>query len=147
LSGAVNGQVHLTTVGVGREELLEKLAGHGEIKLNGVEFRGWDVPSSVESGTVHTGTSRWTTGEGEITLAGRNVALDSIKLDTPHGKTELTGTIGFGQDGKLTFTPALPENRTPPRNVPARRTLQVSGPLDTPVVVVEPISIVAAPVR
>jgi hypothetical protein len=146
-SGAVNGQVHLTTVGVGREELLEKLAGHGEIKLNGVEFRGWDVPSSVESGTVHTGTSRWTTGEGEITLAGRNVALDSIKLDTPHGKTELTGTIGFGQDGKLTFTPALPENRTPPRNVPARRTLQVSGPLDTPVVVVEPISIVAAPVR
>jgi hypothetical protein len=142
-SGAASGQIHLATVGVGREELLQKLAGRGELRLNGVEFRGWDVPGSVESGTLRTGISRWSSGEGEFTLDGPSLTLESVKLEAPHGENELTGRIGFGQDGKLTFTPAIPENRTM-RPIPGGRTLQVTGPLDTPVVVVEPISAVSA---
>ena len=136
-SGAASGRVHLATAGVGREELLQKLAGRGALKLDNVEFRGWDVTTSVDSGTVHTGSSHWTSGEGEFTLGGRSVTLDSVKLDTPHGKTELTGTIGFGQNGKLTFTPAPPEKRSP-RTEPAQHVLQVNGPLDRPVVLLAP---------
>jgi hypothetical protein len=138
-SGAASGRLHLATVGVGREELLQKLAGRGEVRLTGIEFRGWDVPTSVESGTVRTGISRWSSGEGDFTLDGPSLNLESVKLEAPHGTNELTGRIGFGQDGKLTFTPATPGNRSP-RTPPAGRTLQVSGPLDTPVVVVEPVS-------
>jgi hypothetical protein len=138
-SGAASGHLHLATVGVGREELLQKLAGRGEVRLNGIEFRGWDVPTSVESGIVRTGISRWSSGEGDFTLDGPSLNLESVKLVASHGTNELTGRIGFGQDGKLTFTPAIPENRNL-RTPPAGRTLHVSGPLDTPVVVVEPVS-------
>lgn len=138
-SGAASGKIRLTTDGVGRDELLKKLTGSGELRLNGVEFRGWDVPGSVESGTLRTGVSRWSSGEGEFLLDGPNLTLQAVKLEAPHGIDELNGKIGFGQDGKLTFTPASPENRNL-AVVPSRRTLQVSGPLDTPVVVVEPVS-------
>jgi AsmA family len=138
-SGAASGKMRLTTTGVGRAELLKKLAGTGNLRLNGVEFRGWDVPSSVESGTLRTGVSRWSNGEGEFALEGPNLMLESVQLEAPHGKNELNGKIGFGQDGKLTFTPAAPENRDLPIP-PGGRTLQVSGPLDTPAVVVEPVS-------
>ena len=62
-SGTGSGKIHLTTGGVGKEELMKQLTGGGEMKLNKIEFRGWDVESSAESGTARTGVSRWTSGK------------------------------------------------------------------------------------
>jgi hypothetical protein len=138
-SGAASGQIQLATEGVGRENLLSGLTGQGAVRLADVEFRGWDVPGSVESGVVRTGTSRWTTGAGDFSLDGHNIQLQSVKLETPRGKTELSGTIGFGQDGKLVFTPAVPEKRVPRAATPStQRVLQVNGPLDAPSVLLTP---------
>jgi len=138
-SGAASGAIHLATEGVGREKLLSELTGQGAVQLSDVEFRGWDVPGSVEAGVVRTGTSRWTNGAGEFSLDGHNIQLESVRLETAKGKTELTGTIGFGQDGKLVFTPAAPEKRMPRATATStQRVLQVNGPLDTPSVLMTP---------
>ena len=134
-SGLASGTIYLTTGGVGREELLTKLDGHGEVKLKSVEFRGWDVTGSVESGTVQTGLSRWTSGEGEFVVKGRALDFEALQLEAPHAKAQLAGTFGFGQEGKLTFA-LLPAGRPGGGKLPASHVLQVNGPLDSPEVAV-----------
>src|SRR5260370_8110147 len=57
LGGEASGTLQVKTEGVGREELLGKLAGRGEFRLNQVEFRGWDVNASLAAGPIHTGLS------------------------------------------------------------------------------------------
>jgi AsmA family/AsmA-like C-terminal region len=137
-SGLASGKIRLSTNGVGREDLLKQLAGGGEVKLNKVEFRGWDIEESAQSGGPSTGASRWTSGEGEFQLSDRQVHLDGFRLDTPHQSTELVGTISFGMDGNLVFTPK-------PRVLPGAhlaaqaRELRVSGQLENPAVAVSPV--------
>src|SRR6266853_192861 len=63
LSGVASATLQVRTEGVGRDELLGKLAGRGEFHLNKVEFRGRDVNASVADGAAHAGVSRWATGE------------------------------------------------------------------------------------
>jgi hypothetical protein len=62
-SGVASGTIQLTTTGVGREELLKQLEGRGDVRLAKIEFRGWDVEQSAESGGLAAGASRWTSGE------------------------------------------------------------------------------------
>jgi AsmA family len=143
-SGVSSGTIHLTTGGVGREELLKELAGRGELKLKAIEFRGWDVPSSLEAGSVHAGISRWANGEGEFTVKDRVVSFEAIELDGPRTKMALTGRLGFGQDAKFAFA-KLPPGKRGAKMVQASRVFELSGPLDAPVVGVVPAS--AAPQR
>jgi hypothetical protein len=137
-SGLASGKIHLSTNGVGREDLLKQLAGGGELKLNKIEFRGWDIEESAQSGGPSTGASRWTSGEGEFQLSDQQVHLDGFRLDAPHQRTQLVGTISFGMDGNLVFTPK-------PRALPGAhptaqaRQLRVSGQLEDPAVAVSPV--------
>jgi hypothetical protein len=137
-SGLASGKIHLTTSGVGREELLKQLAGGGDVKLARIEFRGWDVELSTESGGPSGISSRWTSGEGEFVLSDQKVRLDGFRLDAPHQRTQLAGTISFGMDGNLTFAPrprAVPGSRT----IPQARELRLSGQLENPAVAVVPV--------
>jgi hypothetical protein len=140
-TGLASGKIHLTTGGVGKEELMKQLAGDGEMKLSKVEFRGWDVESSTESDTARTGVSRWTSGAGDFGVGNGELTLDTIQLDAPHLKTQLAGTITFGMEGDLTFTTDLREKRGARANS-ATQELRVSGPLETPKAVVQPVSAV-----
>ncbi len=142
-SGMASGKIHLTTSGVGREELLKQLAGGGEVKLNKIGFRGWDVESSAESGTPRTGASRWTSGEGEFEVGERGVRFNAIQMEAPHAETQLAGTISFGMDGNLTFKTGIQEKRGR-KTIPAVRELRVSGPLENPTAVVQPVSAASA---
>lgn len=138
-NGFASGKIHLTTSGVGRDELLKQLAGGGEVQLSKIDFRGWDVESSTESGTPHTGTSRWTSGTGDFSIGERGLRLDAIHLEAPHARTQLEGSISFDMEGNLTFAPAArlkPGARTPS---PARQ-LRVSGSLENPTVAVQPVT-------
>ncbi|HTZ49194.1 MAG TPA: AsmA family protein [Verrucomicrobiae bacterium] len=138
-SGLANGTIHLTTNGVGRAELLKQLAGGGEVKVSKVEFRGWDIELSTQSGGPSAGASRWTTGEGEFQLVDQQVRLDDFRLDAPHQRTQLAGTISFGMDGNLTFTPK-PRPPVGTRTVSEARELRVTGQLENPAVNVAPAS-------
>jgi AsmA-like protein len=139
LAGLASGTVHIETEGVGRDELLQKLAGGGEVQFKNVEFRGWDVSASVADGAPHIGTSRWTTGQGTFTMRNREVSVENLKLDSGGEQTSLQGTVSFARDADLTIetlSAGKPRGRTSGINE-AGHVLKISGPLDGPRVSVE----------
>jgi hypothetical protein len=139
LAGLASGTVHVQTDGVGREELLQKLAGGGEVQLKNLEFRGWDVNASVADGAPRTGTSRWTTGEGTFTMRNRSVTVEDLTLDSGAEKTSLQGTVSFTRDADLTIE-TLSAGKRRGRTIgvnEAGHVLKISGPLDGPRVSVE----------
>jgi hypothetical protein len=89
----------------------------------------------MDTGTLRIGSSRWTSGEGEFTIADRALHFDSLNLENPNGKTTLDGTLDFSQNLKLTFAPAAPDKRA--KSVAATRLFQLRGPLERPVATVE----------
>jgi len=135
-SGAASGKLHLTTSGVGRDALLAQVAASGELHLKNLELQGWDVGSSMDTGTPHTGNSHWASGEGEFTIHDRAVQFDSLVLENPHNKTRLDGTLDFSQDLKLTFAAAAPDKRGV-KSIAAAPLFQLRGPLEKPVATVE----------
>jgi hypothetical protein len=135
-AGTASGTLHLTTQGVGREELLEHLAGRGDIRVRNVEFHGWDVSASVADGEPRTGHSRWAAGEGAFTLRDRGIVLGGLRLEAGREFTFVKGTVSFGREADLTVqttTDGKRESRTPE----AGHVLKISGPLDVPRVSVE----------
>jgi AsmA-like protein len=135
-SGTASGKLHLTTSGVGRDALVAQLAASGELRLKNLELRGWDVGASMDTGTIHTGSSRWAAGEGEFTIVDRAVHFDALTLENPHLKTRLDGTLDFSQDLSLTFAPA-PADKRGAKSAAAPRFFQLRGPLEKPVAAVE----------
>jgi hypothetical protein len=135
-SGSASGKLHLTTSGVGRDALVAQLAASGELSLKSIELKGWDVGASMDTGVLHTGSSRWASGEGEFTISDRALHFDSVTLENPHVKTRLDGTLDFSQDLKLTFAPAAPEKHGV-KSAAAPRLFQLRGPLEKPVATVE----------
>jgi len=139
LAGLASGSVHLATEGVGRDELLQKLAGTGEVHLKNVEFRGWDVSASVADGAPHTGISRWTSGAGTFTMRNRGISLENLMLESGSERTSLQGTVSFTRDADLTLE-TLSAGKTHGRAAGTGdqgHVLKISGPLDGPHVSVE----------
>ena len=142
LAGLASGTVHVETGGIGRDELLQKLSGDGEIQLQKVEFRGWDVNASVSDGAPHTGTSRWTSGEGAFTMRNRAVTVEHLTLETGAERTALQGTVSFTRDAELTIE-TLNAGKRRGRTIginDAGHVLKISGPLDGPRVSVEKVA-------
>jgi AsmA family/AsmA-like C-terminal region len=134
LAGLASGTVHVVTEGVGRDELLQKLAGGGEVQLKNAEFRGWDVSASVSDGAPHAGTSRWTRGAGTFTMRNRGVIVENLTLESGAEQTSLQGTVSFARDADLTIETANAGKRRG-RTIgvkDAGHVLKISGPLDGP---------------
>jgi hypothetical protein len=128
-TGTTKGTLRLTTKGVGRDELLQGLQGHGEVKLKGVEFRGWDVAASMEAGAPRLGVSRWKSGEGGFEIKDRGLNFNGIRLEGLKGPMEFGGTLSFGQEAKITIAQVdLREHKG--RGSPAARSFQMSGTAD-----------------
>jgi hypothetical protein len=134
LNGLASGSLHLTTEGVGREELLAKLAGKGDVRLKNVEFRGWDVGATVADGAPHAGASRWAAGEAAFTLRERNILLEALRLDGGNQLTLINGTVSFARDAELSVqTSSAGKIRERQASVSdAGHVLKISGPLDGP---------------
>ena len=135
-AGLASGTVHLTTQGVGREELLQRLAGKGEVRLHDVEFRGWDVNASMADGAPHEGGSRWASGQGAFTIHDRGISLPGLRLDSGSELTLIKGNLSFAQESDLTLQTLL---REPSDNLLPEQgyVLKISGPLDLPRVSIE----------
>jgi uncharacterized protein involved in outer membrane biogenesis len=132
-SGLASGVLHLTTEGVGREDLLQNLAGQGKVNLRNVEFRGWDVGASVLDGAAHAGVSHWASGAGAFVLLHRSLKLDSVRLDDGKQWTLVNGTIDFASEAELSIKTANGEGPAA-RQTLGGYTLKVSGPLESPLV-------------
>ena len=68
------------------------------------------------------------------------LTLDTIQLDAPPMRTQLAGTITFGMEGDLRFTPGLRDKRGTRVNSVARE-LRFSGPLESPKVAEQDVSV------
>ena len=139
LGGLASGTVHLVTEGVGSDELLRKMAGGGDVQLKNLEFRGWDMNASVADGAPHTGTSRWTIGDGTFTMRNRVVTVDNLTLHSGGQLTLLHGTVSFARDADLTMETLNAANRRG-RTLGVRESghvLKISGPLDGPSISLE----------
>ena len=135
-AGTASGTVHFTTQGVGREELLARLTGRGDVRMRNVEFKGWDVDASMAEGEPRTGESRWASGEGTFTLRDRGVVLAGLRLESGREATLVKGTVSFGRDADLTIQ-TTSDGRREIRTVEPGHILKISGPLDIPRVSVE----------
>ena len=139
LAGLATGTLRLKTEGVGRDELLGKLAGRGDFHLSNVEFHGWDVNASVADGAAHTGVSRWASGDGSFRLKDRSILLEELNLDGGKEWTLVNGTLSFGQDADLAVeTASARKNKNrKPIDFGNGQVLKISGPLDGPKISVE----------
>ncbi len=137
--GVASGTLQLKTEGVGRDELLGKLAGRGEFRLSKVEFRGWDVNASVADGAVRSGVSHWATGECSLLLRDSSILLDDFRLDGGKQLTLVNGTLSFGRNADLSIeTVNAPKSKIRgTSDFGAGHVLKISGPLDGPTVSVE----------
>ncbi len=129
LGGVASGTLRLKTTGVGRDELLQKLSGTGDVHVTNLEFRGWDMNASVADGEAHAGVSRWPAGDGDFSIANRTVALVDVRLDGGAQVTLIDGTVSFSRDANLSV-----ETRRPVRNTGALegQVLKIVGPLERP---------------
>jgi hypothetical protein len=139
VSGLASGTLQLKTEGVGRDELLGKLAGHGEFHLSKVEFRGWDVNASVADGAARSGVSHWATGECSLLLRDSSIFLDDFRLDGGKQVTLVNGTLTFGRNADLSIETVNAQKGKGGRtsDFGAGHVLKISGPLDGPEVSVE----------
>jgi AsmA family len=135
-AGTASGTLHFTTQGVGRDELLARLTGRGDVRMRNIEFRGWDVNASVAEGEPRTGESRWASGEGTFTLRDRGVVLAGLRLESGRDATLVKGTVSFGRDADLTIQ-STGDGRREIHTVEPGHILKISGPLDIPRVSVE----------
>ncbi len=136
ITGLASGTVHLTMQGVGREELLQYLAGKGEVKLRDVEFRGWDVDATMADGAPHEGASHWASGQGTFLVRDRGIVFLGLRLDGASEMTLLKGTLSFVQDSDLTFQ-TLIDDQTGASLPEQGYVLKISGPLDVPKISIE----------
>ena len=139
VGGVASGTLQLKTEGVGRDELLGKLAGRGDFHLNKVEFRGWDVNASVADGAARTGVSRWSTGEGSLRLQDSHIFLQDFRLDGGKQLTFLNGTLSFGRNADLAIETANARKGKDRKasDSEAGHVLKISGPLDGPKISLE----------
>jgi hypothetical protein len=139
VGGVASGSLRLKTEGVGRDELLGKLAGSGEFHLNMVEFRGWDVNASVADGAAHTGVSRWATGECSLRLQDSSIFLEDFRLDGGKQLTLVNGTLSFARNAELAIetTSARKSKNPKASDYGSGHVFKISGPLDGPKVSVE----------
>jgi hypothetical protein len=135
-TGLASGIVHLTTQGVGRDDLLQHLAGKGDLKLRDVEFRGWDVNASMADGEPHEGASRWALGQGAFLVRDQSIIFPGLRLDSFSETTLLKGTMSFAQESDFTLQTLIDEQAG--AALPERGyVLKISGPLDVPKVSIE----------
>lgn len=132
LGGTASGTLHLTTEGVGRDELVERLAGNGEVRFRNLELRGWDVNATVADGTLRTGASRWNSGRGTFVVRDHAVALTGLELEAGEQRTLVEGTVTFARDADLTIQNVRGDGQREVQEFESKHVLKLSGPLDVP---------------
>jgi len=132
LGGTASGTVHLTTGGVGRDELVQHLAGTGEARLRNLELRGWDVNATVADGTLRSGASRWNSGKGTFVVHDQTVRLTGLELEAGGQRTLVEGTVSFARDADLTIRNVSGDGQREVPEFESKHVLRLSGPLDVP---------------
>ena len=127
LAGTASGFVEIHAEGIGRDALIDSLAGKGELRLTNVELRGWDIPATMAVGEWKTGNSHWATGAGTFHVSNGGFDLNSLRLTSPSGEFLLKGSVSFAEEADMTAESHATGRKAVPQNTV--RFLQISGPL------------------
>jgi hypothetical protein len=138
LAGIASGRVELKAKGIGREALLKSLSGKGELHLNRVELRGWDLAGTMAQGEWKTGISRWASGSGTFHIGDGGFELNALRLTSPSEEFLLKGSVSFSQNADLTAESHVVGRAVRPET--AVRFLTISGPLTEPKVSLEKVT-------
>jgi hypothetical protein len=136
LAGLLSATVHLTTQGVGRDQLLQSLSGRGDLQLSDLQFSGWDVNASMADGAPHEGASHWTLGEGPFLIRDRGIVFPGLRLESGAELTLLKGTLSFVRDSDLSLQ-NLFDDQTGVSPPDEGYVVKISGPLDLPKISIE----------
>ncbi|HKF24952.1 MAG TPA: AsmA-like C-terminal region-containing protein, partial [Candidatus Acidoferrum sp.] len=135
LTGAASGTLELRAGGIGREALLKSLNGKGELRLEKIELRGWDLAGTMARGEWKPGISRWPTGAGTFHISDGGFELNAMRLASPSDEFLLKGSVSFSEDADLTAESHATGRNAKPES--AIRFLTISGPLTEPKVSLE----------
>ena len=135
LAGAASGKLELQAKGIGREALLKSLNGKGELRLEKIELRGWDLAGTMARGEWKPGISRWPSGTGTFHISDGGFELNAMRLASPSDEFLLKGSVSFSQDTDLTAESHVTGRNARPET--AIRFLTISGPLTEPKVSLE----------
>jgi hypothetical protein len=120
---------------VGREQLLQKLAAHGRVRLNNPEFRLANVTQHATDAGGPGGISSWASGQGAFSVAEKSIKLEGLQLEGENGRTVVRGTVKFSREADLRVETRLTlpgSNAVDPVPTPAPAAAQISGALDAP---------------
>ena len=135
VAGTAEGSLELRTKGIGREALIKSLSGKGELRLNRIELRGWDLPGTMAEGEWKTGISRWASGSGTFHIGDGEFELNALRLASNFDEFLLKGSVSFSEDTDLTAESHATGRAA--RQPTAIRFLTISGPLTGPRVSLE----------
>jgi hypothetical protein len=135
LLGAASGKLELQAKGIGREALLKSLNGKGELRLEKIELRGWDLAGTMARGEWKPGISRWPSGTGTFHISDGGFELNAMRLASPSDEFLLKGSVSFSEDTDLTAESHATGRNARPET--AIRFLTISGPLTEPKVSLE----------
>jgi len=108
-AGRASGNMHLSTEGSGRDELLKNLTGKGELNLKELEFEGWDANATMADGEPREGASHWSSGQGVFQVRGPSIVFPAVRLQSGPELSMLKGTFRFGDDSDFTIEPVVDE--------------------------------------
>jgi uncharacterized protein involved in outer membrane biogenesis len=135
VAGSAEGSLELHTNGIGREALIKNLTGKGELQLDKIELRGWDLAGTMAQGEWKTGVSRWASGSGAFHIGDGEFELNALRLVSHSDEFLLKGSVSFSEDADLTAESHATGRSARP--VTAVRFLTISGPLAGPRVSLE----------
>jgi len=135
VAGTAEGSLELRTGGIGREALVKNLTGKGQLLLNKIELRGWDLPGTMAQGEWKTGVSRWASGSGSFHIGDGEFELNALRLASNSDEFLLKGSVSFSEDADLTAESHATGRAA--RQPAAIRFLTISGPLTGPRVSLE----------
>jgi hypothetical protein len=134
VGGMASGELNLKAQGIGRDELLSSLEGHGKAKLRNAEFRAPNLEAALEGGAKQASRSKWPSGEGEFAIGGQEVRLESLRLDDGGGRIRVWGTVNFKRVADLQVQALGPKGAKPGNG----GLLRLSGTLEALKVAVQP---------
>ena len=104
LSGKINSNLQFSGSGSNREQIMQSLTAHGSFSVVEGRLKGWPTLDKVARFTKIKELDplvflEW---EGGLRIQEERVYTDSIAVETPQGRWNLTGSYGF--DGSLDYS-------------------------------------------
>lgn len=129
--GIATGEVHLTTHGIGRDDLVKSLEGRGAVTFHNAMFRGMDLAAAMAQGTFRPGSGQWLSAEGTFTVRAGKIEVPRLQLDDREKPLQAEGTIQFTHAWDFRIRP-LGDSKGKNTLAKDARTVRITGSLEAP---------------